>query len=252
MSHDWILPDWPAPARVKALVTTRSGGVSRPPFTSLNLADHVGDDLVCVMRNRAILRAALPSEPVWLQQVHGITVCDADGKKAGYEADASVAHQTGSVCAILTADCLPVLFCDCEGTVVAGAHAGWRGLAGGVLENTIAAMQKPPEQIIAWLGPAIGAQKFEVGNEVREIFINLQPEAETAFVAAGSRNQWFADIYALARLRLRRAGICQIYGGGACTYSDPKRFYSYRREGVTGRMVSLIWLVDDDESDGEE
>lgn len=241
MNPDWITPDWPAPARVSALVTTRAGGVSMAPYAGLNLGDHVGDDPARVARNRAILRASLPAEPVWLRQVHGIAVLDADSGIAASEADASVARQTGSVCVILTADCLPVLFCDRDGSVVAAAHAGWRGLLGGMLEATVAAMQLPPDRIMAWLGPAIGAQAFEVGAEVRDAFVNAQAQAGAAFVARMG-NKWLADIYALARLRLQRIGVDQVYGGGACTYSEAERFYSYRREGATGRMASLVWL----------
>lgn len=241
MNPDWITPDWPAPARVSALVTTRAGGVSMAPYAGLNLGDHVGDDPARVARNRAILRASLPAEPVWLRQVHGIAVLDADSGVAASEADASVARQTGSVCAVLTADCLPVLFCDRDGSVVAAAHAGWRGLLGGMLEATVAAMQLPPDRIMAWLGPAIGAQAFEVGAEVRDAFVNAQAQTGAAFVARMG-NKWLADIYALARLRLQRIGVDQVYGGGACTYSEAERFYSYRREGATGRMASLVWL----------
>ena len=241
MNPDWIVPDWPAPAQVRALVTTRAGGVSVAPYAGLNLGDHVGDDRVSVAQNRAILRAALPAEPVWLKQVHGIAVLDADSSIASTEADASVTRQASRVCAVLTADCLPVLFCDDQGSVVAAAHAGWRGLAGGMLEATVAAMQVPADSVMAWLGPAIGAQAFEVGDEVREAFVAVQPQASAAFVAQ-RRGKWLADIYALARLRLQGIGVTRIYGGGACTYSEAARFYSYRRDGATGRMASLIWL----------
>lgn len=246
MNANWILPDWPAPASVKTLVTTRAGGVSIPPYASLNLGDHVGDDPASVMQNRTILRAALPAEPVWLRQVHGVTVLDADSditaNIAANQADASLTRRANRVCAILSADCLPVLLCDQDASVVAAAHAGWRGLAAGVLEATVGAMRVPGERIIALLGPAIGVQMFEVGNEVRDAFVNVQAQAETAFIAGLQRDKWRADIYALARLRLARAGVHRIYGGGACTYSDPERFYSYRRDGATGRMASLIWL----------
>ncbi|HUW29619.1 MAG TPA: peptidoglycan editing factor PgeF [Sulfuriferula sp.] len=241
MNPDWIVPDWPAPAQVRTLVTTRAGGVSVAPYAGLNLGDHVGDDRVSVAQNRAILRTALPAEPVWLKQVHGIAVLDADSGIASTEADACVTRQAGRVCAVLTADCLPVLFCDHQGRVVAAAHAGWRGLAGGMLEATVAAMQVPAAGVMAWLGPAIGAQAFEVGDEVREAFVAVQPQASAAFVAH-RRGKWLADIYALARLRLQGIGVTRIYGGGACTYSEAARFYSYRRDGATGRMASLIWL----------
>jgi len=244
MNPDWIVPDWPAPEQVGALVTTRAGGVSRAPYTGLNLGGHVGDDPASVAQNRAILRAALPAEPVWLKQVHGGAVFDADGGNASTEADASMTRQAGRVCAVLTADCLPVLFCDHDGSVVAAAHAGWRGLVGGVLEATVAAMQVPADSVMAWLGPAIGVQAFEVGDEVREAFVAMQPHASAAFVAQ-RRGKWLADIYALARLRLQRIGVNHIYGGGTCTYSEAARFYSYRRDGATGRMASLIWLQRD-------
>lgn len=245
MNPDWLIPDWPAPARVRALVTTRAGGVSMAPYAGLNLGDHVGDDPARVAQNRAILRASLPAEPAWLKQVHGIAVLDADSDIAASEADASVARQAGPVCAVLTADCLPVLFCDRDGSVVAAAHAGWRGLVGGMLEATVAAMQVPADRIMAWLGPAIGAHAFEVGDEVRDAFVNAQAQADAAFIARTGSNKWLADIYALARFRLQRIGVNQVYGGGACTYSEAERFYSYRRDGVTGRMASLIWLESD-------
>lgn len=237
----FIKPDWPAPDIVRALVTTRAGGVSRPPCDSLNLGDHVGDDPEAVAENRRRLRAFLPSEPGWLRQVHGTTVAIADNPAEAAEADAAVAFEPGKVCVVLTADCLPVLFCDRQGTRVAAAHAGWRGLAAGVLEASVAAMQCPPSEILAWLGPAIGPQAFEVGEEVRDIFVREFPETAAAFVP-GQPGKWLADIYALARLRLARAGVHQVYGGGFCTYTDAERFYSYRRDKATGRMASLIWL----------
>ncbi len=226
----FIKPDWPAPAGVHALVTTRAGGVSLPPFDSLNLGDHVGDDPAAVALNRQRLRAFLPAEPCWLKQVHGTTVAQADGLRDAVEADASVAFLPGSVCAVLTADCLPVLFCDRKGSRVAAAHAGWRGLAAGVLESSVAAMRCDPADILAWLGPAIGPQAFEVGDEVREAFVPGRP------------GKWFADIYELARLRLMQAGVGSVHGGGFCTHADAGRFYSYRRDGTTGRMAALVWL----------
>lgn len=237
----FIKPDWPAPAAVHALVTTRLGGVSLPPYDSLNLGDHVGDDPDAVARNRERLRAFLPAEPMWLKQVHGTAVADADALSAALEADASVAFRPGTVCAVLTADCLPVLFCDRQGTRIGVAHAGWRGLAAGVLETSVAAMRCQPADIMAWLGPAIGPQAFEVGEEVRETFVHDLPASVAAFVP-GQPGKWLADIYALARLRLARAGVQAVYGGGLCTYKDGGRFYSYRRDKVTGRMAALIWL----------
>lgn len=236
-----LLPDWPAPARVRALQTTRLGGVSQPPWNTFNLGDHVGDDPSCVAANRAELRHALPAEPLWLQQVHGVRVVDAAVATNRPEADAVCARQPGVVCAVMTADCLPVLFCDRAGTVVAAAHAGWRGLQAGVLEATIAAMGGEPAEILAWLGPAIGPAAFEVGDEVRAAFVAVNPAAAAAF-RAHAAGKWLADIYCLARQRLQAAGIFSISGGGACTFSDPERFFSYRRDGSTGRMATLIWL----------
>ncbi|HFD79096.1 MAG TPA: peptidoglycan editing factor PgeF [Gammaproteobacteria bacterium] len=240
-----IVPEWPVPVGVRAVSTSRRGGVSHAPWDSLNLAAHVGDEPVAVRENRRRLRARvkLPAEPVWLEQVHGGRVVDAADVTGVPQADASFSGRPGVVCAVLTADCLPVLFCDRAGTRVAAAHAGWRGLAGGVLERTVAALGTDPGRLMAWLGPAIGPQAFEVGDEVREAFLARDPGAQEAFVAHGTR--WRADIYALAEIRLRALGLSDIYGGGLCTWSDPERFYSYRRDGVTGRMASLIWLDGD-------
>ena len=235
-----IRPDWPAPARVQAIMTTRSGGVSLPPWASFNLGDHVGDDPAHVAANRARLREHLPAEPGWLQQVHSARVVEL-GREQNPEADAAFTRARGRVCAVLTADCLPVLFCDRAGSVVAAAHAGWRGLANGVLEATVAAMGVAPGDILAWLGAAIGPQAFEVGEEVRAAFITQHPENAAAFVA-GAPGKWMADIYALARIRLGGAGVQSIHGGGRCTFDEAETFYSYRRDGVTGRMASLIWL----------
>ncbi len=234
-----IAPDWPVPAHVHAMMTTREGGVSLPPFDGFNLATHVGDDPAAVAKNRAMLRRQLPAEPLWLNQVHGVTVADVGRDAAGCEGDAAVSFVAGEVCAVMTADCLPVLFCDAAGTVVAAAHAGWRGLAAGVLEATVARMGVAPEGILAWLGAAIGPHCFEVGEEVRAAFIDQHPGATTAFSRHGDR--WLADIYALARIRLASAGVSRIYGGDLCTVSDATRFYSWRRDGKTGRMASLIW-----------
>ena len=243
MNPGWIIPDWPAPVAVRACVTTREGGVSVAPYASLNLGNHVGDAPAHVAQNRARVRAALPVEPLWLRQTHGLQVADAVLAQVETEADASVARQPNRVCAVMTADCLPVLFCDQAGTVVGAAHAGWRGLADGILEQTVAAMLVPSGQIMAWLGPAIGPDKFEVGEDVRAIFVADLSAASAAF-KAGKPGKWLADIYQLARLRLTRLGVHQVYGGGLCTYTDAARFYSYRRDGVTGRMASLIWLAE--------
>lgn len=238
-----ILPDWPAPPGVHSLMTTREGGVSGPPWTSLNLGDHVGDDPANVAANRARLRRQLPAEPGWLRQIHSKRVVEL-GRDDDREADAAFTRQAGTVCAVLTADCLPVLFCDRAGSVVAAAHAGWRGLADGILEASVAAMQVPPGEILAWMGAAIGPQAFEVGDEVREAFVSQHPEAAAAFLPhpSSAPGKWLADIYRLARTRLDRVGVDAVYGGGCCTFSEAERFYSYRRDGVTGRMASLIWL----------
>ena len=241
---DWLAPDWPAPQNVHACVTTRNGGESSGPFAGFNLGAHVGDSLDDVQANRAYLADALQCQPTWLDQVHGHRVVAADAQQT-LSADASVSREIGLACCIMSADCLPVLFTDQAGTCVAAAHAGWRSLAAGVLENTVAAMQVAPQQVIAWLGPAIGAAAFEVGAEVREAFILQHPVTAQAFVPSVNPGRWMADIYQLARLRLASCGVTAVYGGGLCTVTDP-RFYSYRREPVTGRFASLIWLAGDE------
>lgn len=235
-----IVPEWPAPARVHALQTTRQGGYSHAPYDSLNLGTHVGEDAITVVANRNLLNKFVPSEPIWLEQVHGINVVHAEQAGCVPRADACVSHQPNAVCTVMTADCLPVLICDEAGSVVAAAHAGWRGLADGVIEATVAAMQVPPSSLMVWLGPAIGPDAFEVGEEVREIFLGHDSAADTAFRPHGEK--YFADIALLARLRLQALGIQHIYGGDFCTYTDPTRFYSYRRDGRTGRMATMIWL----------
>lgn len=241
LSESLIVPDWPAPSRVKSLQTTRQGGFSTGPYASLNLGAHVGDVPLVVARNRMVLSARLPSEPVWLNQVHGVAVSDAGQAACLPQADACISNRPGAVCVVMTADCLPVLLCDAAGTVVGAVHAGWRSLCEGVIEHTVERMGARPESLMAWLGPAIGPDAFEVGEEVRAAFIARQSAAEAAFVA-GMSGKWFADIWQLARLRLQAQGVRQIYGGEICTYADPERFYSYRRDGVTGRMGTFIWL----------
>ena len=241
MSAAWLVPDWPAPAHVRACVTTRNGGVSVEPFASFNLGDHVNDDPQAVAENRRRLQAALGCQPAWLSQVHGIRVVEADPARI-HEADASWSATPGVACAILTADCLPVLFCDRAGTRVAAAHAGWRGLANGMLEATLHALECEPDEALAWLGPAIGPQAFEVGPEVREAFLAGYPQAEVAFRPSVNPGKYLADLYQLARIRLAAFGVSAVYGGGWCTWSDP-RFYSYRRAARTGRFASLIWLA---------
>lgn len=235
-----LAADWPAPARVRTLQTTRTGGVSLAPYASLNLGAHVGDAPDAVQTNRRMLEALLPATPLWLEQVHGTRVFDLEGKEAPGPADAVISRNEGGVCAIMTADCLPVLFCDRQGTVVGAAHAGWRGLLAGVLENTVAAMGEG--DILAWLGPAIGPAAFEVGEEVRDAFLQRSLTAEPCFVPGETSGKYFADIYALARLRLQACGVEQVFGGGECTFSQAECYFSYRRDGSTGRMASLIWL----------
>ncbi|MDR2188300.1 MAG: peptidoglycan editing factor PgeF [Azonexus sp.] len=237
-----LRPQWPAPPRVAAWQTLRGGGCSPVPWASFNLGDHVGDAPERVAANRARLRALLPAEPRWLRQVHGIAVVNAATVKDAPEADAAFSRQPGVVCAVMTADCLPVLFCDRAASVVAVAHAGWRGLAAGVLEATVAAMNSPPDQLLAWLGPAIGPRRFEVGGEVRAVFTGHDPAAAAAFQPQGS-GKWLADLYLLARQRLAALGVKAISGGEHCTVSEPERFFSYRRDGLTGRMATLIWLA---------
>jgi YfiH family protein len=234
-----IVPDWPAPPHVKSLMTTRESGVSGAPWASFNLGDHVGDDAVRVAANRARLRQQLPSEPGWLKQIHSATVVETGADVP--EADASFTRETGTVSVVLTADCLPVLFCDRAGSVVAAAHAGWRGLAGGVLEATVTAMKVPAGEILVWMGAAIGPQAFEVGDEVQQAFVAQHPEAAAAFIRHAP-GKWLADIYMLARIRLNGIGVRAVHGGGRCTFTESDSFFSYRRDGVTGRMASLIWL----------
>lgn len=240
---EFILPDWPAPRCVRACTTTRAGGVSGGAFASFNLGDHVGDRLDDVHENRTRLRRCLdlPCEPSWLRQVHGVGVVAAPRSGLAGEGDGSVATRPGVVCAVLTADCLPVLLCSVNGERVAALHAGWRGLVAGVLEAGVKALDVPPGDILAWLGPAIGPDAFEVGGEVRQAFLQADPQAGEAFRPSPS-GRWLADLYRLARQRLGAAGVRAVSGGGWCTYSDQHRFYSYRRQAVTGRMATLIWL----------
>lgn len=242
----WITPDWSAPARVRVISTLRTGGCSSGPYASLNLATHVGDDPRCVAENRLRLReaAGLPAEPFWLEQVHGtaVAVHDGDGGGAAPRADASIATLAGRVCAVLTADCLPVVLTDRAGSRIGVAHAGWRGLVSGVLEATVAALSGPAGELIAWLGPAIGPAAFEVGTEVREAFTSRLPSLSECFVE-NTRGRLQADLYGLARRQLMAAGVNAVYGGGWCTASDPRRFFSFRRDGTTGRMATLAWLA---------
>lgn len=240
-----IVPQWAVPKRVHALITTRGGGVSSGPYASFNMGAGSGDDIAAVKENRARLRSQLPADPVWLKQVHGIAVADADalaGRADEIEADAAVARRSGTVCAVMIADCLPVLLADAEGAVVGAVHAGWRGLAAGVIENTVAAMKVAPSKIFAYLGPCISGAVYEVGADVREAMLARDAAADAAFVPK-SRGKWLADLPLLARQRLLRAGLDagSIFSSGLCTLSDSQRFYSYRRDGPSGRMAALIW-----------
>lgn len=241
MTVSWFAPDWSHPDNVRSLITTRVGGVSRAPFDGFNLALHVGDCPAHVAANRARLRAVLPSEPRWLAQVHGTRVKDLDGADDGAAADAAVTRRAGTVAAILTADCLPLLLCARDGSVVAAAHAGWRGLCGGVIEASVQAMRVAPERILAYLGPAIGQNAYEVGDDVRNAFVSDDGAAAAAF-AANARGRWQADLYALARQRLHAAGVSAVHGGECCTYTERERFFSFRRDGSTGRIACLIWI----------
>jgi polyphenol oxidase len=244
----WIEPDWPAPKHVRSASTLRQGGVSGGCYASLNLGAHVGDHPAAVLENRRRLRAALklPTEPFWLNQVHGIAVAHPAWRTgrpptADVAVYSAVAGGQPGVCAVLTADCLPVLFCDRAGTRIAAAHAGWRGLAAGVLARTVEALGVPGDQLIAWMGPAIGPSGFEVGDDVVQAFVSLHPDAQPAFVP-NSNGRWQADLFLLAKQELERLGVASIHGGKRCTVSEPDAFFSYRRDGRTGRMATLIWL----------
>jgi purine-nucleoside/S-methyl-5'-thioadenosine phosphorylase / adenosine deaminase len=255
MRAEWIVPDWPAPTQVRAVCTTRTGGVSTRQYASLNLGLHVGDAVQAVTENRRRLCAELDlhKPPRWLAQSHSAKVvhlnaddprksASGDGPHQSLAADAAVTQSSDEVCVIMTADCLPVLFCERTGNVVAAAHAGWRGMAAGILEATVAAMHTPAEDILVWLGPAIGPDAYEIGDEVRAMLIQDQPLGELAFEPNGA-GKWRCDLYLLASQRLRQAGIQHIYGGGFCTHTDRERFFSYRRDGECGRMATMIWRV---------
>ena len=241
-----LTPEWPAPPNVRAAFTLRTGGVSGPPFDSLNLGAHVGDEAAAVIENRRRVRAALrlPDEPAWIEQVHGVGVLDLDAATSPAErdrcADAAFTRRPNQVCVIQVADCLPVLLAERDGSAVAAAHAGWRGLAAGVLEATVASLAVEPAKLLAWLGPGIGAAHFEVGEEVRSAFLDHDAAAVDAF-ARNPRGRWQCDLAALARARLAALGVTAVFGGDWCTYADAARFFSYRRDGRCGRMAALIW-----------
>ncbi|WP_020560023.1 peptidoglycan editing factor PgeF [Thiofilum flexile] len=246
LKQGWLLPDWPAPHNIHAFTTTRQGGVSAAPYDRLNLGDHVDDVPMAVARNRQLVGdiAQLPSEPLWLKQVHGTVVMGMEGGGSCYPtADASIALKPKQVCVVMTADCLPVLFCNKSGTKVAAAHAGWRGLCDGMLEQTVQAFQEPPSELLVWIGPGIGSNAFEVGAEVRAEFIAIDAKAESAFQLAPKAGKWLGDLYQIARQRLANVGVTAVYGGDYCTYTDSERFFSYRRDGKTGRMGSFIWMA---------
>ena len=242
MAADWIRPDWPAPKNVRALSTTRKGGVSAGPYASLNLGEHVGDDMRAVAANRGRLQKSLGhAMPRWLQQVHGTRVAR-DGDVTHAPADAAVTGRHDVACTIMTADCLPVIFCDKAGTRVAAAHAGWRGLSAGVLEATVESMGTVPDDVLTWLGPAIGPKAYEVGEEVRQAFVAHSAEAAQAFAPGKAVGKWWCDLYTLARQRLGAVGVKEVHGGGFCTFTDKERFFSFRRDGECGRMATLIWI----------
>lgn len=249
---DWLRPQWPAPAHVQAVCTTRAGGRSQPPYDSLNLGDHVGDDALAVGANRAVLARALQAHPVFLQQVHGSGVVELDNATPhGVPADACLTRARGLACTVMVADCLPLLYTDVRGSFVAAAHAGWRGLAGqggvGVLEALHAALRVPADEVMVWLGPCIGPQAFEVGPDVRAAFETHDPQAATCFRAAATQGKWLADLPGLARQRLAALGITQVYGNdgstGWCTVANPSRFFSHRRDRVSGRLAACVWLT---------
>ncbi len=240
---NFIYPDWTVDKRVKALCTTRSGGVSQNAYSHLNLAQHVGDDSESVETNRSRLVQAvgLPEAPRWLDQKHGTQLINAGCASQTKEADGIYSRQGGEVCAVMTADCLPLLIADREGEFVAAVHAGWRGLLAGIVEEAVKKSRLPPERLEVWLGPAIGADFFEVGEEVYSGFSSRYPETEQAFIQR-SQGKWNADIYLLARMALKRVGVDKSCGGCFCTFADSERFFSFRRDGITGRMASIIWL----------
>lgn len=237
----FITPNWPAPSNVMAIQTTRLGGVSHAPYDSLNLGSHVNDNPKCVAQNRQLLSTFVPTEPVWLNQVHGVRVVDAALSDCFENADASYSLVKNVVCVVMTADCLPILICNKSGTIVAAVHAGWRSLCDGVIEETIKAMAVPAEEVMVWLGPAIGPDAFEVGAEVRAQFIEKHKQAEMAFKEDGDK--WLGNLYQIAKLRLQSLGVKDVYGETLCTYTNSEQFFSYRRNGITGRMATMIWLT---------
>lgn len=243
MTANWLQADWPAPDFIKAGTTLRQGGVSIGAYSSFNLATHVGDELAAVERNRAILDQSLnvPNAPQWLEQIHSTEVVLLPNEEAIPKADASYTSKENIVCTVMTADCLPLLITNKQGSCVAAIHAGWRGLCDGIIEATIKKLPVEPESLLVWLGPAIGADVYEVGEEVYDAFTKAEVEAKQAFTSV-SEGHWLFDIYQLAKLRLNKMGVNHIYGGDRCTLSEEEHFFSYRRDDVTGRMASMIWI----------
>jgi polyphenol oxidase len=240
LNQNWLQPDWPAPTNIQAATTLRTGGISQGNYASLNLAAHVGDKLELVQQNRETVKSMLnlPSEPIWLNQTHSNRAVEAIAKTSPPQADASYTQKQGVVCVVMTADCLPLLVCAADGSEIAAIHAGWRGLVDGVIDNTIAALQS--KDVLVWLGPAIGPDCFEVGDDVRQAYLSKSAGFSPAFKPQ-SPNKWLADIYQLARINLGMLDVHKVYGGGLCTVTDKERFYSYRRDKDTGRMATLIW-----------
>ncbi len=240
MTNNWITPDWPVPLGIRAASTLRTGGISRDNYSSWNCAAHVGDNPADVNSNRLLLKQQLqlPSEPLWLNQVHGCLVVNASTVAPGITADASYSRTMGIVCTVMTADCLPLLLCAKDGAYVAAVHCGWRSLLAGIIEQTICSIGS--SNLLAWMGPAIGPQAFIVGTDVRQLFIDKSPNYEPAFVDQGN-GKWLADLYSIARIKLGKAGIQQVYGGDRCTYNEDEHFFSHRRQGTTGRMATMIW-----------
>lgn len=238
-----LRPNWPAPPRVRAVSTTRRGGVSAGAYASLNLGGHVGDDPNHVQENRRRLRATLglPADPVWMRQVHGANVVDAATVVPDSEADGAYSNRTDIACAVLSADCLPIFICNRQGTEVGLLHAGWRGLASGIVEAGLRAFRSPVAELMVWFGPAIGARAYEVGSDVRDAFVAPDAQAAAAFRAAAA-GKWYMDIYQVTRLQLAAHGVRAMYGGEHCTATQVELFFSHRRDGLTGRMASLIWL----------
>ena len=238
-----IVPDWPAPPNIHAFSTTRLGGFSLPPYQQLNLGNHVGDEQLSVTKNRQLLISSqnLPQSPYWLKQIHSTRVINTLDWHADIEADASFSTSINHICTVMTADCLPILLCDIQGNHVAAIHVGWRGLLAGIIENTVKQLACPPNELLCWLGPAIGPTAFEVGADVHGAFINTNSADIAAFTDV-DKTHWLADLYLLAHHRLQRAGISAVYGGNFCSFNDRERFFSYRRDGITGRMATMIWI----------